>query len=147
METSCGSTCTSNPRAEVNERGRELLRRAGLDGDYELAESGRSSIEITRRGVSKEAAVADLLAEVSRATGGGAAGAEESLVYVGDEFGEGGNDAVIPRVFPRSLCLSVAPERGEHEARAGVVSLARAARAEGTAATHALLAHLLNLSA
>jgi hypothetical protein len=144
----------SNPRAEVYASGLRLLRRANLHDDYELAESGRSSIEITRRGVSKEAALRDLLAEVSKATGGGAAGAaespvsvEESLVYVGDEFDEGGNDAVIPRVFPRSLCLSVAPERGGVETRAGVVSLAVAAGAEGTAATHALLAHLLNLSA
>jgi len=137
----------SNPRAEVYERGLELLRRANLDAAYELAESGRSSIEITRRGVSKEAALRDLLAEVSRATGEGEAGVEESLVYVGDEFVAGGNDAVIPVVFPRALCLSVAGERGGNETPAGVVSLARAARAEGTAATHALLAHLLNLSA
>ena len=51
----------SNPRAEVYARGLELLRRANLSDDYELAESGRSSIEITRRGVSKEAAMRDLI--------------------------------------------------------------------------------------
>lgn len=136
-----------NPRAESYERGLELLRRAKLDGDYELAESGRSSIEVTRRGVSKEAALSDLLTEMSKATGESVAGVEDALVYVGDEFEAGGNDAVIPRVFPRALCLSVAPVRGGLETGAGVVSLARASRAEGTAATHALLAHLLNLSA
>jgi hypothetical protein len=54
---------------------------------------------------------------------------------------------VIPLVFPRALCLSVVGERAANESPAGVVSLAGAARAEGTAATHALLAHLLNLSA
>ncbi|MDQ1589931.1 MAG: hypothetical protein QOG71_558 [Pyrinomonadaceae bacterium] len=136
-----------NPRAESYKRGLELLRRAKLDADYELAESGRSSIEITRRGVSKDAALGDLLTEVSKATGESVAGVEEALVYVGDEFDAGGNDAVIPRVFPRALCLSVAPAGGELETGAGVVSLSRAAQTEGTAATHALLAHLLNLSA
>ncbi|MDQ1558584.1 MAG: hypothetical protein QOD32_1644 [Pyrinomonadaceae bacterium] len=136
-----------NPRAEVYERGLELLRRAKLEADYELAESGRSSIEITRRGVSKEAALGDLLTEASKATGESVACVEAALVYVGDEFDAGGNDAVIPRVFPRVLCLSVAPARGGVETGAGVVSLARASGAEGTAATHALLAHLLSLSA
>jgi hypothetical protein len=136
----------SNPRAEIYGRGLELLRRANLEGDYELAESGRSSIEITRRGVSKETAMRDLLAELSVARAAGAVGVESALVYVGDEFDAGGNDASVPLVFPRALCLSVAPERGGHES-GGVVSLARASRAEGTAATHALLAHLLNLSA
>jgi hypothetical protein len=139
-----------NPRAEVYERGLRLLRRAHLDGEYEIAESGRSSIEITRRGVSKETALRDLLAEISGATGAPVADVEESLVYVGDEFDAGGNDAVIPPVFPRALCLSVAPAvagRDGRETPGGVVSLARATRAEATVATHALLAHLLNLSA
>jgi hypothetical protein len=140
----------SNPRAEVYARALTLLRRAHLEGEYEIAESGRSSIEITRRGVSKETAVRDLLAEISEVTGASVADVEESFVYVGDEFDAGGNDAVIPLVFPRALCLSVAPaghERGAGETRGGVVSLARATKAEATAATHALLTHLLNLSA
>jgi hydroxymethylpyrimidine pyrophosphatase-like HAD family hydrolase len=155
-----------NPRAEVYARGLELLRRANLDAAYELAESGRSSIEITRRGVSKETALGDLLAEASKvseavgASGETARGetargeveacVESALVYVGDEFEAGGNDAVIPQVFPRALCLSVAPGRDRGELAGTVVSLAGAAElggAEGTAATHALLTHLLNLSA
>lgn len=144
----------SNPRAEVYARGLELLRAANLSDRYELAESGRSSIEITRRGVSKEAAMRDLIAELTAtmeaataATGEDAAGVEESLVYVGDEFFAGGNDFVIPRVFPRALCLSVAAEGAGDETPAGVVSLARATGARATAATEALLAHVLNLSA
>jgi hypothetical protein len=72
---------------------------------------------------------------------------EESLVYVGDEFFAGGNDFVIPRVFPRALCLSVAGERAGEETPAGVVPLAHAAGAQGTAVTEAFLAHVLNLSA
>lgn len=138
----------SNPRAEVYRRGLELLGRANLSEHYELAESGRSSIEITRRGVSKETAMRDLIRELSAATGEEAGRVEESIIFVGDEFGAGGNDFVIPHLFPRALCLSVAGESGgQDETPAGVVSLARATNAEGTAATYALLAHLLNLSA
>ena len=157
----------ASARAELYERGLQLLRRANLSDDYELAESGRSSIEITRRGVSKEAAMRDLIAELIATTredapGEGAAGADASgadalggdaarveaaLIYVGDEFFAGGNDFVIPRVFPRALCLSVAGESAGDPAQAGVVSLARATGAQGTAATAALLAHVLNLSA
>jgi hypothetical protein len=138
----------TDARAEVYARGLELLRRANLSDDYELAESGRSSIEITRRGVSKETAMRDLISELEKSAtaavaGGDAAGVEDALVYVGDEFFAGGNDFVIPRVFPRALCLSVAGE----ETAAGVVSLTQATGAEGTAATAALLAHVLNLSA
>lgn len=152
---------TSNPRAELYERGLQLLRSANLNDRYELAESGRSSIEITRRGVSKETAMRDLIAELTASAAGkaatghvatGAASAsgeaaaarvEQSLIYVGDEFFAGGNDSVIPRLFPRALCLSVAGE----ETGAGVVALAERTGARGTAATGALLAHLLNLSA
>lgn len=137
----------SNPRAEVYARGLELLRRANLSERYELAESGRSSIEITRRGVSKETAMRDLITELTAVTGADAARVEASLIYVGDEFFAGGNDFVIPRLFPRALCLSVACERAGEETPAGVVSLTRATGARGTAATAALLAHVLNLSA
>ena len=133
---------TANPRAEVYARGLELLQGARLSERYELAESGRSSIEITRRGVSKEAAMRDAIAELSAATGAPAGEVEESIVYVGDEFFAGGNDFVIPQLFPRALCLSVAGESA-----AGVVSLASATGATGTAATGNLLAHLLRLSA
>ena len=144
----------SNPRAQLYERGLELLRSERLSDRYELAESGRSSIEITRRGVSKETAMRDLIKELTKsaaaaaaATGEDAARVEEALVYVGDEFFAGGNDFVIPRVFPRALCLSVAAEHGGEESVSGVVSLTRATGAQGTAATEALLAHVLNLSA
>jgi hypothetical protein len=153
----------SNPRAQLYERGLELLHSARLSDSYELAESGRSSIEITRRGVSKETAMRDLITELTTAATGedmagedmagedmageDAARVEDALVYVGDEFFAGGNDFVIPRLFPRALCLSVAAERAGVETPAGVVPLARSAGAEGTAATEALLAHVLNLSA
>ncbi|HLL70687.1 MAG TPA: hypothetical protein VK363_04590 [Pyrinomonadaceae bacterium] len=135
-----------NPRAEVYARGLELLQSARLSERYELAESGRSSIEITRRGVSKEAAMRDAIAELSAASGASACEVEESIVYVGDEFFAGGNDFVIPQLFPRALCLSVAGGSAAGS-EAGVVSLTRASGAAGTAATGNLLAHLLRLSA
>lgn len=142
-----GRASGADARAEVYRRGVGLLTRANLSGDYALAESGRSSIEIMRRGVSKEAALRDAVAELSAAAGADAAGVEASLVYVGDEFRAGGNDFVIPQKFPHALCLSVAAEGEAGETPAGVVSLARAARARGTAATAALLNHFLRLSA
>jgi hypothetical protein len=141
-----GAEATTNPRAEVYARALELLRRADLSDRYELAESGRSSIEITRRGVSKEAAMRDAIAELAAASGGDESSVEESVVYVGDEFYAGGNDFVIPQLFPRALCLSVAGSRAE-ETAAGVVSLVRVTSATGTAATESLFAHLLRLSA
>ncbi|HJR05828.1 MAG TPA: hypothetical protein VJ842_00925 [Pyrinomonadaceae bacterium] len=133
-------------RAGVYARALELLRRANLSDRYELAESGRSSIEITRRGVSKEAAMRDAIAELAAASGASEGDVEESIVYVGDEFYAGGNDFVIPQLFPRALCLSVAGGQAA-ETAAGVVSLARATHATGTGATEQLLAHLLRLSA
>jgi hypothetical protein len=72
---------------------------------------------------------------------------EESLVYVGDEFLTGGNDFVIPLLFPRALCLSVAGEHLGGGTPAGVVQLTRVTNLQGTAAAEALLRHLLNLSA
>jgi hypothetical protein len=148
----------TDARAEVYARALEWLQYKNLSDGYELAESGRSSIEITRRGVSKETAMRDFIAELTKsAAAAGAAGedaggadaarVEDALVYVGDEFYAGGNDFVIPRVFPRALCLSVAGAGGMEESGAGVVSLAGATGAQGTAATAALLAHVLNLSA
>lgn len=141
------TTTAANPRAEVYARGLELLQGAGLSEHYELAESGRSSIEITRRGVSKEAAMRDAIAELSASSGAPACEVEESIMYVGDEFFAGGNDFVIPQLFPRALCLSVAGGSEAGSAAAGVVSLARVSGAAGTAATESLLAHLLRLSA
>ncbi|HYO99639.1 MAG TPA: hypothetical protein VER76_05575 [Pyrinomonadaceae bacterium] len=140
------AAATTNPRAELYARGLELLQRARLSDRYELAESGRSSIEITRRGVSKEAAMRDAMAELSASSGACEGDVEEASVYVGDEFFAGGNDYVIPQLFPRALCLSVAGGH-EAEAAAGVVSLARMTGAAGTAATERFLAHILRLSA
>jgi hypothetical protein len=136
-----------DPRAGLYKRGADLLRQTNLSDDYALALAGRSSIEITRRGVSKELAMRDLIVGLSTSSGESADSVEESLVYIGDEFFEGGNDFGIPLCFPRVLCLSVAEGHLGPEIPAGVVQLARATGAQGTAAAEAVLTHLLNLSA
>lgn len=137
----------ADSRAQLYERGLELLHRTDFGDDYQLARSGRSSIEITRRSVSKEAAMRDLIARLSELSGESAASVEESLAYVGDEFLTGGNDFVIPLLFPRALCLSVAGEHLGGESPSGVVQLTQATGLQGTAAAEALLRHFLNLSA
>jgi hydroxymethylpyrimidine pyrophosphatase-like HAD family hydrolase len=136
-----------DPRARLYERGVDLLRQTNLSDDYALALAGRSSIEITRRSVSKELAMRDLIVGLSKSSDESADSVEESLIYIGDEFFRGGNDFEIPLCFPRALCLSVAEEILGREIPAGVVQLARATGAQGTAAAEAVLTHLLNLSA
>jgi hydroxymethylpyrimidine pyrophosphatase-like HAD family hydrolase len=133
-------------RAELYRRGLELLQHADRD-DYQLAMSGRSSIEIMRSSVSKVAALHDLKAALEALTGESAELSEAALVYVGDEFYAGGNDFEIPLVFPRALCLSVAKDDLSRETAAGVVQLTRLTGAHGTSAAEELLTYLLNLSA
>ena len=128
-------------RDQLFKRGVELLEQAKLSNDYEIARAGRSSIEITRRGVSKEAAVRDLIAAISASSGDTASLVEESMVYVGDEFFPGGNDYEMPALFPSMLCLSVDTER----AADGVVSLRKATGSSGPAGTEAVLRHFCSL--
>ena len=137
----------ADSRDRVYKRGIDLLQRANLSDDYEVALAGRSSIEITRRGVSKEAAMLDLIGELSTLSGNTAERIEESIVYVGDEFFLGGNDFLTQQHHPAALYLSVAEEFSGQETPSGVVHLKHSTSATGTAATEALLAHLLNLSA
>lgn len=129
-------------RDQLYERGVELLEQAKLSDDYEIAQAGRSSIEITRRGVSKEAALRDLIAGISASSGDTESQVEESMVYVGDEFFPGGNDYMMPALFPSMLCLSVESEKAPE----GVVSIRAATGRSGPPATEAVLRHFLNLS-
>lgn len=133
-------------RTELYKRGLDLLRRASLSDIYELIKSGRSSIEIIRRGVSKESAVHDLVSKLAELSGKRSERVEESLVYLGDEFFSDGNDFAIAMKFPTALCLSVGDEAANQVVLANVVQLPRLTRATGTAATEALLSHFLNLS-
>lgn len=128
-------------RDQLFERGVELLEQLKLSDDYEITRAGRSSIEITRRGVSKEAAVRDLIAEISAASGDSASVVEESMVYVGDEFLPGGNDRELPALFPSMLCLSVESEKAPD----GVASLRTAAGSSGPPATEVVLRHFCSM--
>jgi hypothetical protein len=144
VPTSKHSESVDSPdlRDQLCGRGFTLLQQAKLSDDYEIAQAGRSSIEITRRGVSKEGAVRDLIAAISASSGETASRVEQSMVYIGDEFFPGGNDYVMPGLFRSMLCLSVESEKAPD----GVISLRAATGRSGPPATEAVLRHFLNLS-
>ena len=121
------------------------LQELTLNEDYEVAQAGRSSIEITRKGVSKDVALRDLISGIS-ATPGDEDQVEESLVYIGDEFFPGGNDFAVARDFPGLLCFSVAERVEPAPGSAKVVNLPVEIGLSGTLATEALLKHVLDLS-
>jgi hypothetical protein len=75
-----------DPRSQLSTRGRAQMNRIGLSGLYELGESGRSTIEIVRRGVSKTESHSKTRSGCSRRHGAAAEVIESSLLYVGDEF-------------------------------------------------------------
>ncbi len=128
-------------RDRLYERGLELLEQAGFTDDYEIARSGRSSIEITRRGVSKEVAVRDLIAGIVKSSRESPSLVEESMVYVGDEFFPGGNDYELPALFPTVIFLSVSGEGAPDKLASGVISLEAVTRKSGPAATEVVLRH------
>jgi len=128
-------------RDQLYERGVELLEQGKLSDAYAIARAGRSSIEITRRGLSKEAAVRNLIAGISASSGDTESQVEESLMYIGDEFFPGGNDYVMPALFPSMLCLSVESEK----AADGVASIRAATGRSGPAATEAVLRHFCSV--
>ncbi len=133
----------ADPRSRIAAYGRAELCRMGLAGRYELAESGRSTIEIMRGGISKRVAIEDTIRGLSATTGALAAPIEESLIYVGDEFYPGGNDRAVHASFPRCRCFSVSPtaKRGGHTE--GVTELPRLIGESGPAAARSLLSFLL----
>jgi hypothetical protein len=134
-------------RAALYERGLKLLLHAGFGDKYQLSRTGRSTLEITRRSVSKVTAMRDLMTGLAALSGESTDRVEAALVYVGDEFFPDGNDFEIPFEFPRVLCLSVAEDDLRRETTTGVVQLARVTSGHGTVAAEKLLTHLLNLSA
>ena len=132
-------------RAELLARGREMLQQAKLGCRYELACSGRSSIEISRRGVSKELAVHDLLRGLAESTGKALHDIESSLIYLGDEFFPEGNDFVIALRFPAALCLSVIND-GNGQLPPNVVQLPRFLHKKGIEAADEVLRHFICLA-
>jgi hypothetical protein len=132
-----------DPRAELAARVAADLRRAGLGDGYDVEAEGRSSICIYRRGATKAVALRDAIGALAAASGRSAAEVEAALIYVGDEFAPGGNDAVIPREFPACLCYSVGEVTPSGPAPPGVRHAAASFGGRGTAATRNLLDRIL----
>lgn len=137
-EAHCEKNAVESPRRRLFLLGCEMIKNAGLDEKYEIAESGKSTLEITRREVSKKAAFRDLISGITKEKGISPETVEESSIYVGDEFAPGGNDYIISQSFPRCLCLSVASDRQEN-----VISLRDFFHLEGIPAASALAARII----
>jgi len=137
-ESHCEKNAVESPRRRLFLLGCELIKNAGLDEKYEIAQSGKSTLEITRREVSKKAAFRDLISGIAKEEGISPETVEESSVYVGDEFSPGGNDYVISQSFPRCLCLSVTSAEQEN-----VFSLRDFFELEGIPAASALAARII----
>jgi hypothetical protein len=129
-------------RAQIAARGRHELDRSGLLGRYELGESGKSTIEVVRRGVSKRLALEDTIRTLAARADASTETIERALIYVGDEFSPGGNDHVISTTFPRCLCVSVSPVSVRGEGAENVVELPALLRESGPAAALAFLSLL-----
>lgn len=139
-ESHCEKDAVESPRRRLFSLGCEWIKNAGLGEKYEIAQSGKSTLEITGKEVSKKAAFQDLIFEIAGETGVLPETVEESSIYVGDEFAEGGNDYIISQSFPRCLCLSVAAVEPEN-----VISLRDFFQLEGVPAASALAAHILKI--
>jgi hydroxymethylpyrimidine pyrophosphatase-like HAD family hydrolase len=141
-ETHGETDFSESPREKLFESGSELLKEAKLDDKYELTQSGKSTLEITKRTISKKVAFQDLLFQIAEEKEISPERVEESSIYVGDEFSSDGNDYVIAQNFPRALCLSVAPKKCENIS-ANVLCLDEICGLEGVAGTAFLIAHML----
>lgn len=98
-----------SPRKDLVTRGLKAMASLGLNEKYDLGESGRTSLEVIKKSVSKSVAFNDLISTIASDCLCSVELVEGASIYVGDEFTPLGNDWVIPIDFPRSLCLSVAP--------------------------------------
>jgi len=99
-----------SPRQTYMVKAFEAMREAGLSEKYTVEQAGKSTLEITRKNVSKRSAFRDLMTRISAETGISVHDAEKSSLYIGDEFAERGNDREIAETFPGCLCISVRTE-------------------------------------
>lgn len=137
------SETVESPRARLFARGLDALAVSDLAAKYRLDKSGRSTLEITRRNVSKRIAFADLLGAIAEGKGVPVETVEAASVYIGDEFEREGNDAVIAREFPRCLCLSVGDETRSERLAENVVSIRNLAPEDGVSATAAVVSRII----
>lgn len=131
---------TESPRQILFSLGAEALKTAGLDAKYEITQTGKSTLEITKRKVSKKLAFQDLFLQIAKEKDISPETVEESSVFIGDEFAPGGNDHIIPQSFPRALCFSAASAGQEN-----VISLHDLFQLEGIPATSALTAYIIKI--
>ena len=138
----CEKQICESPRRKLFSVGYELLQESELGAKYELSESGKSTLEIINKAVSKKIAFQDLILKIAEETNISPETVEESSIYVGDEFAPGGNDYIICQSFPDCACFSVASAKGEHSLE-NVVYFNEFMELEGVSATSFLIMQIL----
>lgn len=133
---------SDSPRQKLFEKGVKLLKENGLDAKYDLSQSGKSTLEITHKSVSKEIAFSDIIETIAKENRISTKQVEESSIYIGDEFFVGGNDFIIAERFPKTLCISVSPATKENIA-GNVVFSDKIFQVSGTKATAGLIEEII----
>lgn len=135
-------TVSESPRRKLFLVGLDLLKKTKLNGKYELEESGKSTLEITKKGISKKNAFQDMIFEIAKQKKITPELVESSSIYVGDEFSINGNDYTIATNFLHTLCFSVAREK-EKKIPENVFLLRDYCQKEGVFATASLIDYIL----
>lgn len=139
------SESTGSPRRTCADKASEGLHAAGLDNRYVVEPAGKSTLEITRKGVSKESAFRDALMRAAKEYDASASKAEKNSLFIGDEFWKGGNDRGIAENFPNCLCISVSNAE-QDDLPANVALLEDFIQTEKIQAAFAIATHILKSS-
>lgn len=136
---------TGSPRRTYVDKASEGLHAAGLSKKYAVEPAGKSTLEITRKGLSKESAFRDALMRTAKEYDVSAEKAEMNSLFIGDEFWKGGNDRGIAENFPNCLCISVCNAE-QDDLPANVALLEDFIQMEKIQAAFALATHILKSS-
>lgn len=128
-------------RADLQKVGTEWLFEQNLSQKYSLTQSGKSTLELSKLGISKNIAFEDVIGKLAQ-TDIERKEIEAASIYVGDEFGIDGNDHVILKNHTRTLCFSVSHEENQGS-YANVKNISRHYGKSGVAATAALIDDIL----
>lgn len=131
-----------SPLREMIIEGILMLDDAQLTSKYELTQSGKSTIEISKKQLSKKVAFEDLIAQIARGNQIKPELVEKSSIYVGDEFFPAGNDLIIAQTYSNTLCFSVASSKHE-KSYENIIFLPDYIPFEGVSATASLMAHII----
>lgn len=143
-EAHCKKNIPESPRQKLFSLGYEAMKSAGLDVKYEITQSGKSTLEITNKEVSKKLAFQDLIFQIAKENSVSPETVEKSSIYVGDEFNSDGNDYIISQSFPHCLYFSVASIEQETSPE-NVIFLHDFFHLEGVPATTALMTYVLKV--